>query len=289
MRERVVVQGLQPPCGTLVYGMPGLGVQMAPSPLSSFAALPRAGRLIGRAGRLLLDLLVPPQCLACGETMTTPQALCGRCWPQLRFIGRPMCAVCGIPLEFDLGREAVCGACARRRPRYARACAALVYDGASRPLILAFKNSDRTDAAPAFARWMTRAGGGVLEEADGLVPVPLHWTRLFARRYNQAALLAAAIGRLTSIPVHPDALLRTRRTDKMRLMGASARARNVAGVFATRASARAWLHGRSIVLVDDVMTTGATTDGCVGALLAAGARQVSVLTLARTVRDATDV
>ena len=260
---------------------------MAPSPLSSFGALPRAGRLAGQAGRLLLDLLVPPQCLACGEAMTTPQALCARCWPTLRFIGRPMCSVCGIPLDFDLGGEAVCGACARRRPRYVRARAALVYDEASRPLILAFKNSDRTDAAPAFAGWMARAGGAVLDGAGGLVPVPLHWTRLFTRRYNQAALLAAAIGRLTGVAVRPDALIRTRRTEKMRAMGATARARNVAGVFAVRPAARSWLAGRSIVLIDDVMTTGATIDGCVAALLAAGAGQVSVLALARTVRDAT--
>ncbi|MFO1128961.1 MAG: ComF family protein [Rhodospirillales bacterium] len=262
---------------------------MAPSPLSSFAALPRAGRLAGRAGRLLLDLLVPPQCLACGETMMSEQALCAGCWQSLRFIGRPLCQVCGIPLDFELGGGAVCGGCARRRPRYLRARAALVYDDASRPLILAFKNADRTDAAPAFAGWMVRAGDTVLDGADGLVPVPLHWSRLFARRYNQAALLAAAIGRLTGLPVCPDALIRTRRTEKMRAMGARARSRNVAGAFAARPRAGRWLVGRTIVLVDDVMTTGATIDGCVAALLAGGARQVSVLALARTVRDATDV
>ncbi len=244
---------------------------------------------MGQAGRLLLDLLVPPQCLACGETMTTPHALCARCWPRLRFIGRPMCGVCGIPLAFELGGEAVCGACARRRPRYERARAALVYDEASRPLILAFKNSDRTDAVPAFASWMTRAGGDVLADAGGLVPVPLHWTRLFARRYNQAALLAAAIGRLTGIAVRPDALLRTRRTPKMRAMAAGARARNVEGAFTVRRAARPWLEGRTLVLVDDVMTTGATVDGCVAALRAAGAAGVSVLALARTVRDDTHV
>ncbi len=262
---------------------------MAPSPLSSFEAVPRAGRLVSRAGRLLLDLLVPPQCLACGETMAIPHALCGRCWPTLRFIGRPMCSVCGLPLDFDLGGEAVCGSCAQRRPRYSRARAALVYDEVSRPLILAFKNSDRTDAAPLFARWMTNAGDAVLAEATGLVPVPLHWTRLFARRYNQAALLAAAIGRLTDIPVLPDALIRTRRTEKMRAMGRSARTRNVAGVFAVRPAARSWLGGRQVVLIDDVMTTGATIDGCAAALLEAGARGVNVLALARAVQDATGV
>jgi ComF family protein len=253
---------------------------MAASPLSSFGPLFAAGRAV-------LDLLAPPQCLACGEAIAAADALCARCWPALRFIDAPMCACCGLPLDFELGAGAVCGACAGHSPDFRRARAALVYDDASRPLILAFKNRDRTDAAPAFARWMTRAGAGLLAEADLLVPVPLHWTRLWARRFNQAALLAYGIGRLAGVPVLPDALVRLRRTGKMGLLGRTARARNVAGVFAVRPGAAGRLAARRIVLVDDVLTTGATVGGCVRALKAAGVASVDVLALARAVRDAT--
>lgn len=258
---------------------------MAASPLLSAGPLAAAGRLAGGLGRAGLDLLVPPQCLACGESILAADALCPRCWPTLAFIERPLCNRCGLPLAYDLGEDAVCGACAGSAGAVGRARAALVYDDASRPLILAFKNQDRTDAAPAFARWMVRAGRPLLAAADLLVPVPLHWTRLWARRFNQAALLAHAIGRIARIAVLPDALVRRRRTPKMGTLGRDARARNVAGVFRVRPRASARLAGRRILLIDDVVTTGATTQGCARALRAAGAASVEVLALARAVRE----
>jgi ComF family protein len=156
------------------------------------------------------------------------------------------------------------------------------YDEASRRLVLAFKHGDRLHLAPAFGRWMRRAGAELLAEADVLVPVPLHWTRLLARRYNQAAVLAHAIHAANGPPVGADWLVRRRRTPSQGKRGAQARERNVKGAFAVKPG-RA-VEGRRILLIDDVFTTGATVGECARVLRRAGARHVDVLTLARTVR-----
>jgi ComF family protein len=249
--------------------------------------LRHARDLAGRAFGAWIDSMVPPQCLICGAWIPATNALCASCWPTLRFIDRPLCDACGLPLEFVAAAEPLCGACARAHPPFARARAALVYDEASSRLILGFKNGDRTDTVPAFAQWMARAGSELLAEADLLVPVPLHWTRLIARRFNQAALIAHAIGRRTGVPVAPDALVRRQRTEKLGHLGARARARTVAGVFALRPRLRRRIAGRRVILVDDVLTTGSTASGCVAALLEGGAARVEVLALARAGRDAT--
>jgi len=162
--------------------------------------------------------------------------------------------------------------------------ATLMYDDASRRLVLAFKHGDRTDTAPAFGRWLVRAGGGLIADADVVAPVPLHWTRLFARRYNQAALLGHAVGRCAGIPVVADALVRHRRTPSQGRLSPSARHRNLRGAFAVPRSRMAVIEGRRVLLVDDVLTTGATAAACARTLLRAGARAVDVLTLARVVR-----
>jgi ComF family protein len=243
-------------------------------------ALHRLRRLLTRA----LDVLMPPQCLRCGMIVETTGTLCPSCWPQLCFIDGPCCAVCGVPFEVDLGEGAICGECARSRPLYGQARAVLVYDDGSKPLILKFKHGDRGEAAGAYGRWMARAGAEILGHADLLVPVPLHWTRLFARRYNQAALLAYAIGRLAGVGVAPDLLVRRKRTPKLGTLGPSARRRVVQGAIIVHPRQRHRIQGRRIVLVDDVHTTGATLAACVRVLLAAGAGHVDVLTLARTVR-----
>jgi ComF family protein len=151
-------------------------------------------------------------------------------------------------------------------------------------LVLAFKHADRTQNAPAFAAWMARAGAELLDGADLIVPVPLHWTRLIARRFNQAALLARGLSKRTRIPFDPRLLVRTRRTRTQGDLTRSQRMRNVRGAFAVRANARSKLKGRTIVLVDDVMTTGATLEACAKALRRAGAKEVRVLALARVVR-----
>ena len=162
----------------------------------------------------------------------------------------------------------------------------LRYDDSSRGLILAFKHADRTHAAPAFGRWMARAGAGLLAEGSVVVPVPLHWTRLFRRRYNQAALLALALAREAGLRAAPDLLIRRRATPSQGRLGAVARRRNVAGAFAVRPGRRNLIDGRRVLLVDDVFTTGATADACARALKRAGADAVDVLVLGRVVREA---
>ena len=237
---------------------------------------------IKRAGHRVLDIVLPPRCLKCGATVDAVGGLCADCWPAVAFLVPPQCAACGLPFEFDLGPAALCGACAGERPAFERARATFRYDDGSKDLILRFKHADRTDSAPAFARWMARAGGTLLADADLIAPVPLHWLRLFMRRYNQAALLASALGELAGKPAVNDLLLRRRRPAKA--CGVLARQRNVAGAFAVDPRRRALLADKRVLLVDDVLTTGATVSACSSVLLRAGARAVDVLTLARVVR-----
>jgi len=238
-----------------------------------------------RVGRQLLDTVLPPRCLKCATIVDAVGALCTRCWPQIAFIAPPHCARCGLPFEFDLGAGALCGACLAEQPPFERARAAFRYDDDSKDLILRFKHADRTDAAPAFARWMARGAPELITDADLIAPVPLHRLRLFMRRYNQAALLATAIGRLAGRPAVNDLLILRRRTPSQGGLGAAARRRNVAGAFAVHPGRRAALEDRRVLLVDDVLTTGATVSACSSVLLRAGARAVDVLVLARVVRS----
>ncbi|MDP6572672.1 MAG: ComF family protein [Rhodospirillales bacterium] len=237
---------------------------------------------VRRLATVVLDALLPPQCLGCGALAGAAGTLCPACWNSVAFLGAPRCDACGLPFEFAVGEDAVCAPCAAAPPDYRRARAAIAYDDASRRLVLAFKHGDRTDAAPAFARWMERAGGQLLSEADVLVPVPLHWTRLFQRRYNQAALLAQSIARLGGVAVAPGLLRRRRRTPSQGRLSLAARRRNVRGAFALAPAAR--VKGRRVLLIDDVMTSGATASACARVLARSGARSVDVLTLARVPR-----
>lgn len=244
--------------------------------------------LLRRTGRLLLDAVLPPRCLGCGCVVAEPATLCAACWSGLRFLSDPQCRACGLPFDYDRGEAALCGACLRRPPPWERARAALAYDEASRGMILRFKHADRTDAAPAFAGWMGRAGAALLAESDLIVPVPLHRLRLFTRRYNQSALLAQALGRAGGIEVLPDLLLRRRRTPSQGRLSVLQRRRNVAGAFALHSRHTALLPGRRVLLVDDVLTSGATAAACAKVLLRGGAARVELLTLARVLRPAPD-
>ncbi|MGE0093166.1 MAG: double zinc ribbon domain-containing protein [Alphaproteobacteria bacterium] len=241
---------------------------------------------VRKFGTAALDLLLPPQCLSCRQVVAAPGTLCGACFAKIRFLSAPCCAACGTPFEFDPGgADALCGNCVRERPSYARARAVFRYDDSSRSLVLAFKHGDRIDAASAYARWLARAGDALIADADLIAPVPLHWTRLFHRRYNQSALLANALARLVERPVLPDLLHRRRRTPSQGGLGRAERVRNVRGAFAVRTGSRPSVAGKRILLVDDVLTTGATVEACASALLKADALAVDVLTLARVVRD----
>jgi len=235
-------------------------------------------------GRLALDTLLPPRCLACGLVVDEPGTLCAGCWRDTAFLAPPLCAACGHPFEFDLGPDALCGACAAEPPAFARARAVMAYNDASKRLLLGFKHGDRSEGAPAYAAWMARAGAALLEDAEVIAPVPLHRWRLFARRYNQAALLAHALGRLSGLPVVPDLLQRRRNSPPQGRLSRVARQRNVAGAFAANPKRRESLKGRRVLLIDDVLTTGATAEACAAVLRRAGAAAVDVLVLARVVR-----
>jgi ComF family protein len=244
-----------------------------------------------RAGQTLLDAVLPPLCLGCNEIVATPGALCPDCWPHYSFIAAPHCQRCGIPFSADLGEGALCVDCLTRPPHFRRARAVLVYDDKSRRVVLPLKHGDRTDMAKACGKWMARAGGELIAEADLVAPVPLHWRRLFMRRYNQAALLAriaANSGKRGDgdAILAPDLLRRARWTGSQAGLKAAERRRNVLKAFEVHPRWLAKLKGRTVLLVDDVLTTGATVEACTGALKRAGAAHVDVLTLARVVRAA---
>lgn len=243
----------------------------------------------------VLDAVLPPRCLKCGLVVATQTgshgseshgALCPTCWQKLSFLGPPCCACCGQPFDFELGPGALCGACTQLRPAFDRARAVMRYDEDSRDLILAFKHADRTSLTPAFAAWLKRAGAELLADADLIVPVPLHWSRLFSRRYNQAALLAMALGGVAGKQVMPDLLIRRRATRKQGHLGRLARQRNVAGAFALHPKRAAALAGKRVLLIDDVITTGATVTNCARVLRQGGAAAIDVLALARVIQVA---
>ena len=239
--------------------------------------------MLGRVGRAALDLLLPPQCLSCEAIVDAPGRLCPACFRATGFITAPLCACCGVPFSYagQGGVAGLCPTCQLAPPAFQTARAALRYDAQARPIILAFKHGDRMEIAKGLVPLMARAGAALLARADVLVPVPLHRRRLFARRYNQAALLAQALGRLADRPAMLDALIRHRATAPLGERTAAERAVEVDGAFRTRPSRGAMLAGRRVLLIDDVMTSGATANACARALQAAGAAAVDVLVAAR--------
>jgi ComF family protein len=232
----------------------------------------------------LVDMVLPPRCLVTGEVVDSPGKLSPAAWAALRFIGAPLCAACGYPFDFQTEDVSLCAACLREPPLYASARAALIYDDNSRGVILKFKHADRTDGVHTLAGWMARAGAGILSAADVIVPVPLHRWRLLRRRYNQSALLGQALGRRSGRIFVADALFRRRSTPIQGHKGFRERHRNVHGAFAVNPKRLELLQGKTVVLVDDVYTSGATIRECTKTLLNAGAASVHVLTLARVVK-----
>ena len=240
----------------------------------------KPGPRLKSAARSALDLLFPPQALDDGpRPLATGLSAAG--WSQISFLDDPVCDGCGTPFEYPLGEGVRCAACMARPRAFDRARAACLYDDASRGPILQLKHADRTDLAPLFARWISRSARALLAEADAIAPVPLHPTRLLGRRYNQAAEIARPLSRLAGVAYLPDALLRVRATDTQGGKSGSGRRRNVAAAFHVPASRAKQVAGKRILLIDDVMTTGATVEGCARALLKAGASCVDVAVVAR--------
>ena len=242
--------------------------------------LPQARAIL----RTALDAVLPPRCLKCGDILGGENGLCAACWQKLAWLAPPCCACCGQPFAFESDAGSLCGACLQQRPAYDRARAVFRYDDESRDLILGFKHADRTELAPTLARWMARSGAELVADCTLIVPVPLHWTRLALRRFNQAGLLAQAIGRLSGRAVEPEALTRKRATRSQGHLGRSARRRNVQGAMAATERLRPQIEGQRILLADDVITTGATVETAAKALISAGAAAVDVLALAKVVR-----
>lgn len=240
-----------------------------------------ATNLLRRGARFALDAVLPLRCAACGDIIADQPGLCSTCWGGLTFLAGPGCARCGRPFDHDQGEGAECGHCLAEPPLWDRARAALVYDQGSRKLVLPLKHGDRTESAPLLAAWMARAGTMLVAEADVVAPVPLHRWRLLSRRYNQSAVLARKIARLAGKPCVPDLLVRKRATPSQAGRNARERAENVRGAFRM---GRHQVAGSRVLLIDDVLTTGATATACARTLRAAGAVAVDVLTLARVVR-----
>lgn len=240
-----------------------------------------------------LDLLFPPSCLGCGASIAGSAALCGGCWRETPFLAEPLCDQCGAPFDHEPMATAppdriVCERCERRPPPWRRGRAAILYDGAGRDLVLALKHADRTDIARPMARWMARVGAPLLESADALVPVPLHWRRRLRRRYNQSAEIARVLSRLSGAPLDLSALTRRRPTTSQDGKTAVERRRNVSDAFHVTRRGAARLADRRVLLIDDVLTTGATAGACARALLEAGAGAIDLLVFANVEKASRD-
>jgi ComF family protein len=234
------------------------------------------------AARLALDIALPTLCISCREPVDG-EGVCPACWAKLSFIAPPYCPRLGIPFVYDPGPELLSMEAIAAPPAYTRARAAVRYDEVARTLVHALKYQDRTDLAPPMGRWMARAGREMLAEADMLVPVPLHWRRGWSRRYNQSGALARAIANQSGVKLRGDVLRRVRATEQQVGLSRPQRASNVQGAFKVADEAQPDIQGRHVILIDDVLTSGATVDTCARALLRAKASQVDVLVFARVV------
>ena len=234
------------------------------------------------ARKLALNIALPTLCVACRDPVEG-EGVCADCWAKMSFIAPPFCPRLGIPFVYDPGPDMLSMEAIANPPAYARARAAVRYDDVARKLVHALKYQDRTDLAPAMGRWMARAGRELLDEADVLVPVPLHWRRGWSRRYNQSGVLARVIEGEVGVTVAVEALRRIRPTEQQIGLSRAERASNVQGAFKVASDRQPAIEGRRVVLIDDVLTSGATVDACARALLRAKAAAVDVLVFARVV------
>lgn len=237
----------------------------------------------------VINSILPPRCAISGEVVEHQGMLSPSIWGNLNFIADPMCAVCGVPFDFDMGEQkdsprAVCAQCLKTPPIYQSARAPLIYDDGSRDLILSYKHGDQTQHVVTFLPWLQRAGAGMLQQADYLIPIPLHRWRLFSRRFNQSALVVNVLAKAMNKTALLDTLVRVRATTPQGHLDSMARKRNVRKAFGVRGKFASLLKGRHVVLVDDVLTTGATVEECTKVLLKAGVKRVDVLTVARAVK-----
>ena len=232
----------------------------------------------------LRDLILPPSCLLCAARVDEHACLCSRCWRAADFITKPRCEVTGVPFAHEWPAGTQSRLSRIFPPLYDHARAVLRYDGQiGRPLVLRMKYADRPEIAQRVALWMARSSADLLPQTDMIAPVPLHWQRLWSRRFNQAGELARHLAVLSGRYFCPRLLLRVRATPSQIGLGRAARRRNVRGAFEVAPAWRKEIKGKSVLIVDDVMTSGATMESCTKALRRAGAGEVNVITLARVV------
>jgi ComF family protein len=257
-------------------------IEPVPAPPRLRRALTVCRTGLAGAARLALDIVLPTLCVACREPVHG-DGVCAACWSKLSFIAPPFCERLGVPFVYDPGPGILSLEAIADPPAYQRARAAVRFDEVARSLVHGLKYNDRTDLVPTLGRWMARAGAELLADADLIMPVPLHWRRGWARRYNQSGALATVIGRQANIRFAGNILKRVRPTLQQAGLSRSERARNVQGAFQVAPERRGEVKERRVLLVDDVLTTGATLDACARALLRAGAANVDVLVFARVV------
>jgi ComF family protein len=234
-----------------------------------------------------VEFLYPPRCLGCGMMVDTDFGLCGPCWRDTPFIGGLVCEACGTPLQGGHdGHRIECDDCMKTPRPWHSGRSALVYKDRARQMVLALKHGDRAEIARPAALWMGRVARELVQDNMLIVPVPLHWTRLIKRRYNQSALLTQALGQELGLPHCLDALVRPRRTRMLDGISVEERFARLAGAIAVNSKRRHRITARPVLLVDDVMTSGATLGACAEALRAAGSREVYTVTLARVAKDA---
>lgn len=235
--------------------------------------------------RLLANAVFPPRCPSCHGYVEAEGNFCATCFAVLKMIEAPLCACCGIPFAVPTAVDTLCPSCLDVQPEFETARAALVYDATSAPLVTALKFQDQWANLERYIALMQRSGAALLEGGDMLVPVPLHWRRLVSRKFNQSAVLAYGLARKTNIPCRPEMLQRVIYTKPQMRLKREERLKNVKRAFAVPDAAQEMLRNKTVVLVDDVVTTGATANACAKALKKAGAKEVRVIALARTVRE----
>jgi ComF family protein len=240
----------------------------------------RAASALRRGLAACADAIVPPCCLVCRSALGAHHLLCAPCWREVHFIRPPLCDVLGIPLPFDTGERTISAAAAARPPAYDRARAVAHFSGSMRTLVHQLKYADRHDARALFGRWLAEAARDLQPGTDVIVPVPLSRWRLLSRRFNQAAVLAQEVSRRTGLGMELNLLQRSRSTKTQVGLTHDQRRRNIAGAFTVPPRRRGWLRGRKVLLIDDVITTGATAEACARALKRGGAARVDVLALA---------
>jgi ComF family protein len=286
---------IEMPDGEAAPGPAGQPPSAGPANGARPAAMPwlepaRRTRLALRAGwHGLVGIVYPPTCIGCRAAIGEAQALCPTCWRGIGFIERPYCERLGTPFPVDLGAGLLSPAAIADPPVFTRARAVCRFDGTARELVHRLKYGDRVELSLTLGRMMAQAGRELAADADLVMPIPLHRTRLWRRRFNQAAALAQVVARQTGLPLATTALARIRRTRRQVGLKRAQRADNLQGAFHVPPTARGLVEARRVLLIDDVRTTGATVNAASRALLRAGASAVDVLTFARVVTDGREI